>query len=189
MGFTGMTRRISIAALALAAALAAAAEGASFRAPEARVEAERIVVSARLELTAREAGELKKGIAKEIDLFVDLFRVWNLWPDEFVEGRKVTRALSCDPVKKEYHASSLEGSRQVEKRFGSCEELMDWALSVRDVSLPVPHAPEPAMYFVRVIAEGKRSRMPPFVNMLFFFVSDDEFRATADSARFPLDRR
>ena len=34
---------------------------------------------------------LKRGISKEITFYIDLFKVWNIWPDEFIAGRKIVR--------------------------------------------------------------------------------------------------
>ena len=39
----------------------------------------------------------KNGIAKEITFYIDLFRVWNMWPDEFVLGKTIVKTLRVDP--------------------------------------------------------------------------------------------
>ena len=164
--------------------------------PSVAIKEGGIFVSSGLRLDEQGIRDLKNGISKEIILYIDLFRVWPNWPDEFVLGNTITRTLRCDPVKKEYIASSLWGTTLTEKRFRSCETLTLWALSVPEFKLSgtaeIERArPEtagghasPDEYFVRVTAEGRLRRLPPVIGYLFFFVREKEFSVRRDSERF-----
>jgi len=45
------------------------------------------------------------------------------------------RTLKADPIKKEYVATSSDGSTLVERRFKSFESMINWTLSVKDLKL------------------------------------------------------
>jgi len=154
--------------------------------PDVKIKNGNILASASLVLESQQMDEISKGVSKEIIFYVDLFRVWKSWPDEFVLGQSFVRTLSCDPVKKEFKATSLSGSRLVEKRFSSCEGLMGWALVLPEVSLTNTGELEPGEYFVKVTVESRLRRLPPFINLLFFFVKEKEFTVTGESPLFPL---
>ena len=115
---------------------------------------------------------------------MDLFKVWKSWPDEFVLGAKFTRTLSCDPVKKEFVATSLYEYTLREKRFSDCESLLRWVLNVEDVKLASVKDVEPGKYFVKVKAEGRIRKLPPVVGYLFFFVKEKDFKIKSKSAPF-----
>jgi hypothetical protein len=167
-------------------AWAGEARAASIGGPVVRLDGGSIVVSAGLGLDAAQGDEIRKGVAKNIIFYVDLFRVWRNWPDEFVLGRSFARTLRCDPVRKEYVASSLSGTLEVERRFSSCGRMMEWALDVPEFALTNTAELEPAEYYVKVSAESRLRRLPPFVNMLFFFVKEREFLLEGRSPAFPV---
>lgn len=155
--------------------------------PEVRINDSHIVVSTALDLSDKQLEDISKGISKEIDIYVDLFRAWKSWPDEFVLGTKFTRTLKCDPVKKEFVATSLVENVLREKRFTDCKSLLRWALSVDEHTLTSVTELEPASYFVRVTAESRLRKLPPVVGYLFFFVKEKEFKINRDSAPFAIN--
>ncbi|MGD2081015.1 MAG: DUF4390 domain-containing protein [Nitrospirota bacterium] len=164
-----------------------AAEAQEIVGPRVLVNEGHMVVSTALDLSEKQLEDISKGISKEIDIYVDLFRVWTSWPDEFVLGTKFTRTLRCDPVKKEYVATSLVGNVLREKRFTDCRSLVGWALSVDEHTLTSVKELEPSRYFVRVTAEGRLRKLPPVVGYLFFFVKEREFKVESDSAPFAIN--
>lgn len=164
--------------------LAQIAEPAEISAPDTLLQENNIVVSSGLALNDKELGDLKNGISKEIVFYVDLFRVWSNWPDEFVLGKSVTRTLKCDPIRKEYVATSFDGLTLTEKRFKGCDTLYAWALGVKDMRLTNTSELDAGKYFVRVTAESRLRRLPPVIGYLFFFVRETEFKISADSKVF-----
>jgi hypothetical protein len=164
-----------------------AAYASEVRGPEVRVHENNIYVGTGLDIDQNHLSDIAKGVTKEIIFYVDLFRVWKMWPDEFVLGKTFTRTLKCDPVKKEYTATSLEGSRLIEKRFRDCNSLLQWALTIEEVRLTNITELEPSRYFVKVSVESRLRKLPPFINLLFFFVKEKEFSIKKESAFFPLN--
>jgi hypothetical protein len=154
--------------------------------PNVTVRNNNIFVSASLSLEEKQIAEIEQGVSKEIIFYFDLFRGWTIWPDEFVLGRTFTQTLHCDPVRKEYIATSLTSEKLTEKRFRNCKELIDWSLEIPTFRLTNTSELEPAEYIVRTTAESRLRRLPPFINLLFFFVKETEYRISEDSPYFPL---
>lgn len=137
-------------------------------------------------LDEKQLQDLQNGIAKEITFYIDLFRVWNLWPDEFILGKIIVKTLKCDPVKKEYVATSFDGTTRIERRFSNLVSLIKWALNVQDLKLTNIKEIEPDEYFVRITVESRFRRLPPVISHLFFFVPEKEFKVIKDTPRFPV---
>jgi len=143
-----------------------------------------ICVSTALSLDEKHLKELRNGIKKEIRFYIDIFKMWNVWPDEFILGKLYIRTLQCDPVKTEYIATSNDGSTLIEKRFKSLESMVSWALSINKSDLTIPQDLEPGAYFVRVIVESKIRKLPPVLGDLLIFIPENEFKIKKDSPVF-----
>jgi hypothetical protein len=151
-----------------------------------RVQNDKLIISSTLTLEPAQVDEIVKGVEKEIVFYIDLFRDWRNWPDEFMIGQTITRTLRCDPVKKEYVATSLMGRRLTERRFSDCYAMIAWTLSLKDIEIIGTAGLEPAEYYIKTTVESKIRYLPPFIDLLFFFVKDTEYRITDESAHFPL---
>jgi len=144
-----------------------------------------IYVSTTLGLSRQGLDDLKNGIQKEITFYIDLFRVWTNWPDEFIFGKVITRTLRCDSIKGEFIATSLEGDTLIEKRFKSCDSLRRWALGIMSLKLSSTAELEPnEKYFVRVTSESRLRRLPPVIGYMLFFIREREFTISRDSVKF-----
>ncbi|MBU4320665.1 MAG: DUF4390 domain-containing protein [Thermodesulfovibrionales bacterium] len=152
--------------------------------PETKIINNEIYVTTGLILDEKQLQDLKNGIAKEITFYIDLFRVWNMWPDEFVLGKTIVKTLRVDPVKKEYVAASSDGMTIVERRFNELDSLLNWSLSIRDLKLTNIRELEPDDYFVRITVESRLRKLPPVISYLFFFVPEKEFTKVKDSSKF-----
>ena len=99
-------------------------EGQVIAGPEVRLANNDIYVSFSLNLEDKNLEEIRRGIDKELKIYIDLFKVWKVWPDEFVLGKTYTRTLKADPIKKEYVSTSLDGNTLIERRFKSFESMI-----------------------------------------------------------------
>lgn len=160
------------------------ARSAEIIGPETKIVNNEIHVTTGLMLDKKQLDDVKNGIAKEITFYIDLFRVWNMWPDEFVLGKTIVKTLRVDPIKKEYVAASSDGMTIVEKRFNELDSLLKWALSIRDIKLTNTRELEPDNYFVRITVESRLRKLPPVISYLFFFVPEKEFTKVKDSSNF-----
>ncbi|MBI1811642.1 MAG: DUF4390 domain-containing protein [Nitrospirae bacterium] len=152
--------------------------------PETKIVNNEIYVTTGLILDEKQLKDLKNGIAKEITFYIDLFRAWNMWPDEFVLGKHIVKTLRVDPIKKEYVATSSDGMTVIEKRFNELDSLLRWSLNSGDMKLTNTRELEPADYFVRITVESRLRKLPPVISYLFFFVPEKEFTKVKDSSKF-----
>lgn len=153
---------------------------------EVKVLNNEIYVTTSLSLEEKHLQELKNGIKKELRFYIDLFRPWNYWPDEFVLGKSFVRTIKCDPVKGEYIATSYDGSILTEKRFKSFESMMKWSLSINDLKLSNIRELEQGTYFVRITVESKIRKLPPVIGYFIIFLSENEFKVAKDSTSFTI---
>jgi hypothetical protein len=149
--------------------------------PEVKLHDSDIYVTTSLSLDENHLRELSNGITKELKFYIDLFRVWKVWPDEFILGKYLVRTLKSDPVKMEYTATSSDGSTLIQKRFKSFGSMLKWALSIDNLKLANTHELEPGEYFVRITVESKIRKLPPVIGYFMIFLPENEFRVKKDS--------
>jgi hypothetical protein len=158
--------------------------------PNVKLRNGHILVTTGLNLDPQSIEDIKKGVSKDIVFYIDLFRGWNNWPDEFVLGITVAQTLRCDPVKKEFIALSKRGGEEVTKRFESCDELINWTMSLPDEKLTSTAELRPETpYYVKTTVESRLRRLPSFFRLLFFFVKETEFKMEAESKRFTINEK
>ncbi|MFI5295414.1 MAG: DUF4390 domain-containing protein [Thermodesulfovibrionales bacterium] len=182
-----MLRILLTIALFLSVLIPPVAEGQEISGPEVRFANNDVYVSFSLVPGAKYIEEIKDGIDKELKLYIDLFRVWKVWPDEFVLGKFYSRRMKVDPIKKEYVATSFDGNVIIERRFRSFETMLVWTLSVKDLKLTNTRELEPGQYFVRITAESKIRNLPPMIRQFFVFLSENEFKVRKDSGVFVIE--
>lgn len=158
--------------------------GSEIIGPDVRLINNEIVVTTGLQFDDKIFNELKNGISKEITFYVDIFKVWNIWPDEFISGRKFVRTLKSDPIKKEHIATSFDGVTLTERRFKSIDSMIAWTLNIRELKLTLAKDPETSDYIIRVTAEAKLMELPPVIGPLLFFVPEKDFKLSKSSPTF-----
>ena len=184
-----MSRVYSICFLIVALLMPLSSESQTVSGPEVKLVNNDLYVTFSLGLSQNSIEAIKNGVDKEFKFFIDLFKVWRVWPDEFVLGKAYVRTMRVDPIKKEFVATSNDGTVLVEKRFKSFESMLDWAISFRDLKLTNTRELESGQYFVRVIVESKIRKLPPVIGYLFIFVSENEFRLIKDSGYLAIEGR
>ena len=182
-----MSRTCSIFALLVALLLPLPSESQTISGPETKLIGNDLFVTFSLVLPEKSIEGLRGGVDKELRFYIDLFRVWKVWPDEFVLGKSYVKTLKVDPVKKEFVATSNDNSVLIEKRFKSFDSMLDWIVSFRDLKLTNVRELEAGQYFVRVTVESKVRKLPPVIGYLFIFLSENEFRVIKDSSQFTIE--
>ena len=160
--------------------------GAEIIGPEVKLQNNEIYVTAALSLEEKYSEELKNGIPKEFIFYIDLFKVWKIWPDEFVLGKLFVRTLKCDPVKMEYFATSNDGATLVKKRFKSFESMLRWTMNIHNLKLVNTKELESGAYFIRITVESRIRKLPPVIGHFLIFLSENEFKIKKDSSLFNL---
>jgi hypothetical protein len=164
------------------------ASGAEITGPGIKFQENEIYVTTALSLDEKSLQELRNGMPKEYRFYVDLFRVWKIWPDEFVLNKSFVRTLKSDPVKNEYLATSSDGNTFIQKRFKSLESMIQWALNINDLTFANTKELEPAVYFVRTTVESKIRKLPPVVGYFMIFLPENEFKLSKDSPPFSVGK-
>lgn len=164
--------------------LPSASECAEITKLDVAVEENIIQVSTAVSLDEKHLAELRNGIKKEVRFYIDIFKMWNVWPDEFIIGKFSKRTIQYDPVKTEYIATSNDGHKLIEKRFTSFESMVKWALSIHQLELVIPQDLEPGAYFIRVTVVSKIRKLPPVLRDLLIFIPENEFKIKKDSPVF-----
>lgn len=133
--------------------------------------------------------ELTDGLSKEFTFYIDLFRVWNIWPDEFVLGQKIITTLKSNPIKREYIATRVTGNIFLKKRFNDLEAMVNWAMNLPDIKLTNVKELEDGTYFIKVTAESRIRKLPPVIGYLLFFVPDKDFSISKNSSTFEINTK
>jgi hypothetical protein len=145
-----------------------------------------IFVATTLQPDQKFIDDLNNGLSKEIVFFIDLFRHWKLWPDEFVLGQKIVRVLQIDPIKREYIGTSIEGNVKTIRRFKDLDSMIVWAANIINLKLTNSKVFEPDDYYVKVTVESNLRKLPAVVGYLLFFIPSKEFSISRDSSVFKI---
>lgn len=164
------------------------ANSAEISAVNVKIHNNEIYVSTSLIPDRNFLDDLSNGISKEITFFIDLFRVWKIWPDEFVSGVRIIRILKSDTIKQEYIAKDIIGNIHKEKRFRDLNSMIEWAINIKDLRFLNVKDFESGEYFVKVTIESSIRKLPPVVGYLLFFIPEKEFRISKDSVPFRLGK-
>ncbi|MDA8169375.1 MAG: DUF4390 domain-containing protein [Nitrospiraceae bacterium] len=149
---------------------------------QVKLNGDDIYVSARLVMDPSLIKDLKAGIEKDLIFYVDVFRKWSSWPDEFIVGRRIERQLKCDNVKGEYMIISDEGGRTRKGvRYANCDDLIQDALAIKNVKVTSAKELIWGKYVVKVSAESRLRNLPPLLGQMFFFLKDKEFKVDMKS--------
>lgn len=143
-----------------------------------------LLVTTSLTPDAKFIEDITGGITKEIIIYIDLFRVWKIWPDEFVRGKKITRVLKSDPIKREYYAYNVDSNIKTEKRFKDSDSMISWAFNISDYRLTNIKDLDTGKYFVKVTIESYIKHLPPLLGYFLFFFPEKEFSLSKNSVKF-----
>ncbi len=158
--------------------------------PDVTISNGQIIVNASLTGLDREFEDnLKAGVEKELVFYVDLFRVWHIWPNEFVSGKKIEKIVKYDPLKSEYKASSYDGLYLIKRSFRDYNSMMQWFLFIRDIRLINRKELEPGTYLVKVTVESRLRKLPPVIGYMLFFIPEVEFKVEKSSQPFAIGGR
>ncbi len=158
---------------------------------DVKIKSEELVVSTSISLNEGFINEIKNGIQKELVFYIDLFRIWKYWPDEYVFGNSIVRKIEGDVIKGEYIMSSFDRNRKVitEKKFKSLESMLKAMAEIGPFPLINIKGMESGDYYVRVTVESRLRKLPPVVGYILFFIPEKEFSITKDSPIFRLGSR
>ena len=124
MSKNSFLRAILPLSLAIALFLPFNARATQINSLSVSVKGDNIFVSSKLVLDDALIKDLRAGIEKDLVFYVDLFRHWSSWPDEYILGVKIERDVSCDSVKGEYMITTHVSGSAEQTRYGNCDDLI-----------------------------------------------------------------
>lgn len=156
--------------------------------PELKFLNNEIIITSTLSLDDKYIQEIKSGIKKEFIFYIDIYRVWNIWPDEFITGKKLIRTIKYDIIKNEFFASSNDGTTIIKKRFKSLESMLNWVLTIDGLKVAGLNELENGIYYVKVTVESKIRKLPPVIGYFMIFLPENEFKIQKNSVRFTTEQ-
>ena len=148
-----------------------------------------IIVSLSVQNVAEFEAAINSGIEKEIVFTVELLRVWNFWPDEFVVSKKIRKVIRYDNLREQYRASSYDGIVRTERKFRDYNAVKNWIFSVDGINLAHIKELDPGRYYLRAIVESKSLRQLPLTGFLMHFIPEVEMSLARESRPFLVEGR
>ena len=164
--------------------LTASASNAEIIGPAIKIQNNNIMIGTGFSNIKEIEYAIKSGVEKEIVFTIELFREWDFWPDEFVQARKIKKAIKYDNLRGQYRTSSYDGASVKEKYFKEFNDLKEWIFTVKDINLINVKELEHGEYFVRVVVESKSRKLPPVIGFFMLFIPETETSLAKKSPAF-----
>jgi hypothetical protein len=145
-----------------------------------------IFVSTGLSYLGELESMIESGIEKKIVFTIELFRVWNFWPDEFVASRRIKKTIRYDNLRGLYYVTVSDGTVRVVKKFKDFHEMKTWAFKVNDINIANVRELEYGRYYLRVVVESKSKKLPPVIGILMIFIPEVEMIMAKESEPFSI---
>jgi len=155
---------------------------------EVKIKDSHIIVSTGILSLKEIENAIKSGVEKELIFSIELFRIWPLWPDEFVSAKKIQKLIKYDNLRDQYRASSYDGAHLRERHFRDFNTLKDWVFTVRDINLANIRKLEKGKYLVRVTVKSKSRELPPIIGFFMLFIPETEMSWTQKSQPFHIEK-
>ena len=127
---------------------------------------------------------IRSGVEKEIIYTIELLRVWNFWPDEFVVSKKVIRTVKYDNLREHYRITSMNGINRSDTVVKADSSLKKAIFSVEAVNLVNVKELLPGMYYIRAIVETKSIEQYPIIGFVMHFIPESEMTLAKESEPF-----
>lgn len=127
---------------------------------------------------------VNSGVGKEIIFTLELMRVWDFWPDEFVVSKKVRNVIKYDNLRNYYLTSSSDTIKQTDRKFTDFNLMMGWISTVNSLAIANIKELEPGSYYIRVIVETKSRRQLPIIGLLKYLIPEIEKSLAKESQPF-----
>ncbi len=152
--------------------------------PTVRIEDNDIFVDTGLSYLGELESTILSGLEKEFIFTIELFRVWNFWPDEFVVSRKVQRAVKYDRLREQFFTSTNDGTTKAYDKFKDFLVMKKWVFKIEDINIANVRELDPGRYYLRVVVESKSRELPQVIGLLMFFIPEVEMSLAKESQTF-----
>ncbi|RJQ49692.1 MAG: DUF4390 domain-containing protein [Nitrospiraceae bacterium] len=152
--------------------------------PDIEIKENNIIVNASIAETSDLEQTIRSGVGKEIVFTIELIRVWDFWPDEFVVSKRLRKIIRYDNLRDHYRVSLRDGTTRTDIKFNDFTALKDLIFTANAVSLANIRELEPSNYYIRVIVESKSLEQLPLIGFLMHLVPEVEMSFAKESQTF-----
>jgi hypothetical protein len=127
---------------------------------------------------------VKASIGKEIILTVELMRVWDFWPDEFIVSKKIRKVVKYDNLRDQYRISWRDGITRTDRIFTDFNIMKNWLLTEDDMNIANIKELDPGSYYIRVVVESSSREKIPLIGLLMYLLPEVEMSLAKESQPF-----
>ncbi len=180
---------ITLILCSLLAATSSSAAKPSIIGPSIEIIDNNIIVSLSIDDTDELESVIASGIGKEFIFTVELLRVWNFWPDEFVVSKTIEKTVQYDNLREQYIVSYDNGLTNTRVKFEQYADVENLLFSASNINLANIKELLPGRYYVRVVVESKSTEELPFIGFLMHFIPEVEMSLAKESLPYGLEVR
>lgn len=152
--------------------------------PDIKIIDNNIIVKTSITSIAGLDEKINSGIGKEIIFTIELMRLWNFWPDEFVVSKKIRKVIKYDNLRNHYLVSSRDGTVRTDIKFTDFDTMKNRIFSVDPLSIANIKELDPGRYYIRVIVESKSRERLPLIGLLMHLLPEVEMSLARESQPF-----
>jgi hypothetical protein len=152
--------------------------------PEIRIVNNNIIVNTTIADLSDLEHMLKGSIGKEIILTVELMRVWNFWPDEFIVSKRIKKVVKYDNLRDRYRVSWRDGITRTDRIFTDFNVMKNWLLSEDNIDIANIKELDPGSYYIRVVVESRSREKIPLIGLLMYLLPEVEMSLAKESHQF-----
>jgi hypothetical protein len=127
---------------------------------------------------------IRTGITKDITITVIVKKIKDFWPDELVKMKKFERSIHYNTLKETFTVTLSDGEVTETEIFKDYLHMVKSTLMIKDLHMVNTNDLPQGQYFVTVIMESHRIKLPPVIRHLLFFVPEKEFTIQRKSTPF-----
>jgi hypothetical protein len=152
--------------------------------PDVRIVNNNIIVKTSIADIADFEQIVKASIGKEIILTVELMRVWDFWPDEFIVSKKIRKVVKYDNLRDRYRTSWRDGITRTDRIVTDFNLMKNWILSEDFISIANIKELDPGNYYIRVVVESRSREKIPLIGLLMYLLPEVEMSLAKESQPF-----
>ena len=128
---------------------------------------------------------IRTGAAKDITINVYIKKIRGIWPDSVVKKKKIEKNIKYNSLKETFTVTSSDKGETTTEVYKDYFQMVKAALTIKDLLVANTHEFSPGKYYVMIVMESQRIKLPPVIGNLLFFVPKTEF--TIERKSIPFD--
>jgi hypothetical protein len=127
---------------------------------------------------------IRTGITKDITIAVQIRKIKDFWPDKIIKEKDFAITIKYNNLKETFTVTTSNGTDTYTKIFNDYLHMVKSTFTIKGFHMANTNGLPQGRYFVMVIMESHRVRLPPVIRHLLFFVPEKEFTIERKSIPF-----